>query len=97
MKALDLGVFISFAGPVTFPRSSALREVAAKVPLDCLLCETDSPYLAPQPWRGKSNQPAYVTAIYEAIAAVRKIPAAELAEAVWQNAARLFGWEAGNV
>jgi len=96
-KALDLGFYISFAGPVTYPRSSGLREVAAEVPLDRLLCETDSPYLAPQPWRGKSNQPAYVAAVYETIAAARKIPVAELAEDVWQNAARLFGWEAGDV
>lgn len=96
-EALDLGFYISFAGPVTYPRANGLREVAAEVPLDRLLCETDSPYMAPQPWRGKTNQPAYVAAVYETIATVRKIPAAELAEEVWQNAARLFGWEAEDV
>ncbi|MFA0888891.1 MAG: TatD family hydrolase [Synergistales bacterium] len=92
VESLDLGFFVSFAGPVTFPRSTVLREVAARVPLDRLLCETDSPYLAPQPWRGKPNQPAYVSAVYETIAEVRKIPVETLAEQVWQNAARLFGW-----
>lgn len=94
VEALDLGFFISFAGPVTFPRSTALREVAARVPLDRLLCETDSPYLAPQPWRGRPNQPAYVSAVYETIAEVRKISLEALAEQVWQNGARFFGWGA---
>ena len=97
LAAIDLGFWISFAGPVTFPRSNDLREVAARIPLDRLLCETDSPYLAPQPWRWKANQPAYVAAVYETIAAVRGIPVEKLAEAVWQNAARLFKWGEGNV
>jgi TatD DNase family protein len=97
VEALDLGFYVSFAGPVTYPRSTGLREVAAKIPMDRLLCETDSPYLAPQPWRGKSNQPAYVAAVYETVAATRGIPIEELAEEVWRNAARLFGWGAADV
>ena len=97
VEALDLGFYVSFAGPVTYPRSTGLREVAAKIPMDRLLCETDSPYLAPQPWRGKSNQPAYVAAVYETVAATRGMPIEEFAEEVWRNAARLFGWEAANV
>jgi TatD DNase family protein len=91
-EAMDLGFFVSFAGPVTYPRSNGLREVASMIPADRLLCETDSPYLAPQPWRGKTNQPAYVAAVYETIAAARKTRVEDLAEEVWQNAARLFGW-----
>lgn len=97
VEALDLGFYISFAGPVTYPRSSGLREVAAGIPLDRLLCETDSPYLAPQPWRGKSNQPAYVSAVYETVAAAQETPVEALAERVWQNAVRLFRWESRDV
>ncbi len=91
-EALEMGFFVSFAGPVTFPRASDLREVAARIPKDRLLCETDSPYLAPQPWRGRRNQPAYVTAVYETLAEVRKVPLEDLAEQVWKNAETLFGW-----
>jgi len=95
--ALDLGFHVSFAGPVTFPRSTGLRETAGKIPANRLLCETDCPYLAPQPWRGRTNRPAYVTAIYEAIAKQRKVDVETLAEEVWRNAAGLFGWEALDV
>jgi TatD DNase family protein len=96
-EALEMGFFLSFAGPLTFPREAALREVAARVPEDRLLCETDSPYLAPQPYRGRRNQPAYVAAVYETLAEVRKVPLEILAGQVWRNAERLFGWGDGNV
>ena len=91
--ALDLGFHVSFAGPVTYPRSTGLRETAGKIPASRLLCETDSPYLAPQPWRGRTNRPAYVTAVYDVIAEERKVPVETLAEEVWRNAAELFGWD----
>ena len=62
---------VSFAGIVTFPKASNLREIAAIVPSDRLLCETDSPYLAPTPYRGKRNEPAWVARVVEALAAAR--------------------------
>lgn len=89
-SALDLGFYISFAGPLTYPKATTLREVAAYVPLDRLLCETDSPYLAPQSRRGRRNEPAYVREIYEKMAEVRNIPLPVLTEAIWENAERLF-------
>lgn len=89
--ALDLGFYISFAGPITYPKATELREAAALVPLDRLLCETDSPYLAPQRNRGRQNEPAYVRDIYEKLAEVRGAPLEELAEAIWENGERLFG------
>jgi TatD DNase family protein len=70
-SALDLGFYISLAGIVTFPRSSEMREVAAFVPSDRLLIETDSPYLAPVPHRGKRNEPAFVARVLEQVAALR--------------------------
>ena len=95
--ALDLGFHVSFAGPVTYPRSTGLRETAGKIPANRLLCETDSPYLAPQPWRGRSNRHSYVTAVYDVIAEERKVPVETLAEEVWRNAAGLFGWDGKDV
>lgn len=89
--ALDLGFYISFAGPLTYPKAQALRDVAAYAPLDRILCETDSPYLAPQSHRGKRNEPAYVRQVYEKMAEVRGMPLTELAEALWENGGRLFG------
>jgi TatD DNase family protein len=95
--AMDLGFHVSFAGPVTFPRSTGLRETAGKIPANRLLCETDSPYLAPQPWRGRTNRPAYVTTVYETIAKERKVAVETLSEEVWRNAAGLFGWDGPDV
>jgi len=89
--ALDLGFFISFSGIVTFRNAEDLRDVARWVPLDRLLIETDSPYLAPVPFRGKTNQPAYVAQVGKAIAELRGMPAAELAAATSANFERLFG------
>ena len=90
-RALDIGFFISLAGIVTFPRAEELRDVARMVPADRLLIETDAPYLAPTPHRGKRNEPAYVVRVAEVIAGVRAIAPAELASMVSQNFAALFG------
>jgi TatD DNase family protein len=92
-SALDLGFYISFAGPVTYPKAESLREAARYVPLDRLLCETDSPYLAPQGKRGGRNEPAFVRYIYEAISESRDIPVDDLARVVWENAENLFQFQ----
>lgn len=89
--ALDLGFYLSFAGPVTFPRNVELAEVAAWAPLDRILVETDSPYLAPPPFRGKRNEPRHVALVARRIADLRNIPLEELAVATSRNAAALFG------
>lgn len=89
--ALDLGFYISFSGIVTFANAVELREVARKVPLDRLLVETDSPWLAPVPYRGKTNQPAYVVEVAEAVAALRGLSPEALGEATSANFRRLFG------
>jgi TatD DNase family protein len=87
---LKMGFYISVAGPVTFPKSVKTKEVAKAVPLDRLLVETDSPYLTPQPFRGKRNEPAYVRLVAEEIANLRHISLAELAETTTANVRRLF-------
>jgi TatD DNase family protein len=90
---LDLGMFISFSGTLTYPKAGALREVAAKLPLDRLLVETDSPYLPPQPWRGKLNEPAYVTATAQQLAALHGLSLEETAARTWRNTFTVFGLE----
>lgn len=87
---LKLGFYISVAGPVTFPKSAKTKEVAKYVPLDRLLVETDSPYLTPQAFRGRRNEPAHVRLVAEEIAALRNLPLNELALATTENARRLF-------
>ena len=89
-QALDLGFYISFSGIVTFKNASNLRDVAKKVPLDRLLIETDAPYLAPVPHRGKTNQPAFVTHVGHAIASLRFMTYEALAEATNHNFEALF-------
>lgn len=89
-QALDLGFHISFSGIVTFKNAVELKEVAQQVPLDRLLVETDSPYLAPVPYRGKTNQPAYVLHVAEEIARLRELPLDTVAEATTANFFRLF-------
>jgi TatD DNase family protein len=89
-QALELGFHISFSGIVTFKNAAALREVVREVPLDRLLVETDAPYLAPTPHRGKLNQPAYVRLVAEEVARQRGISLAALAEATTRNFFRLF-------
>jgi TatD DNase family protein len=88
--ALDLGFHISFSGIVTFRNAVALKDVAQRVPLDRMLVETDSPYLAPMPHRGKRNQPAWVRFVGEEIARLRGIPVATVARATTDNFFRLF-------
>ena len=90
-RALDMGFYISFAGPVTYPKSSELREAAAYVQTDRILCETDSPYLAPQTKRGRRNEPALVREVYEKIAQTRGVSMDEFSVSVWENGERLFG------
>ncbi len=88
---LDVGFHLSFSGPLTFPKAVELHEVARRAPLGRLLTETDSPYLAPQPHRGRRNEPAYVRFVVERLAALRQAALEDMAAAVWENAARLFG------
>ncbi|MCS7282060.1 MAG: TatD family hydrolase [Anaerolineae bacterium] len=90
-EALALGLSIGISGPVTFANAHRLREVAARVPLDRLLTETDCPYLTPEPHRGKRNEPAYVRYVVESIAQARSVPAETVAHAALENALRLFG------
>ena len=88
--ALDRGFYISFSGIVTFKSAQDLRDIAAWVPLDRLLIETDSPYLAPVPYRGKTNNPSYVPEVAKQIAAVRGCSVLDIAEASSENFSRLF-------
>jgi TatD DNase family protein len=88
--AIDLGFYVSLAGIVTFPKAAELRETAKLVPLDRLLTETDSPFLAPVPHRGTRNEPALVAAVVAALAADRGIPAADLAACTTANYRALF-------
>lgn len=89
-QALELGFYVSFSGIVTFKNAVELKEVARMVPLDRLLVETDAPYLAPVPFRGKTNQPAYVLHVAEEIARLRDIAFDTLIEATTANFFRLF-------
>jgi len=88
--ALDLGFYISFSGILTFKTAQALRDVAAFIPLDRCLIETDSPYLAPMPHRGKTNNPAYVPFVAQQIAALKGVPVEAIAAATTANFERLF-------
>jgi len=89
-QALDLGFYLSFSGIVTFKNAAQVKEVAQKCPLDRLLVETDSPYLAPVPYRGKPNQPAYVLHVAEEIARLRSLTIEQVAAATSDNFFRLF-------
>jgi TatD DNase family protein len=93
--ALDLGFHISLSGIVTFKNAGDVKDVAMLVPLDRLLIETDSPYLAPVPFRGKRNQPAYVPHVAAEIARLRGLPVEEVAHATTSNFFRLFGIDPG--
>lgn len=88
--ALDMGFYISFSGIVTFKNAKALKEVAQKVPLDRILVETDAPYLAPVPFRGKTNEPGLVRYVAEEIARLRGCTPADVAKATTQNCINLF-------
>ena len=88
---LDMGFYISFAGPVTFKNANKLLDVERFVPIDRILVETDSPYMAPVPMRGKRNEPTYVKYVAEKIAELRGITAEEMAQIASDNTCRLFG------
>jgi TatD DNase family protein len=90
--AIERGWYCSFSGIVTFPSAEELREAAEELPDELVLVETDAPYLAPQPVRGKPNEPAYVVSTAEVVAAVRGVTYAELERTVEANARALFGW-----
>jgi TatD DNase family protein len=89
-EVMKLGFYISLAGPVTFHNAQKPKEVAKEVPLDYLLIETDCPYLAPVPYRGKRNEPLYVAKVAEMIAEVKGIPVEKVAEATKENGKRVF-------
>lgn len=88
--AIEMGFYISFSGIVTFKNAQALKDVAQKVPLDKILVETDSPYLAPIPFRGKTNQPAYVRHVAEEVARLRDVPLQQFMETTTANFFKLF-------
>ncbi|MDX2265554.1 MAG: TatD family hydrolase [Hyphomicrobiales bacterium] len=90
LTGVELGLYVSFSGILTFPKSDALREVAAALPLDRLLVETDAPFLAPQPHRGKRNEPAYVAHTAATLAQVKGVSEAEIARVTTANFFRLF-------
>jgi TatD DNase family protein len=89
-RGLNMGFLVSFAGNSTYPKTQKLRDVARQLPLDQILIETDSPYLAPQPYRGKRNEPAYVAEVAKTLAAVRNLAPEEIAAATAANFRRLF-------
>ena len=88
--AIELGHYVSFTGILTFRNSDALREVAAALPADRILVETDAPYLAPLPHRGKRNEPAYVAETAKVLAEVRGVPADEVSRQTTENFFELF-------
>lgn len=88
--ALDLGFYISFSGILTFKTAADLREVAQFVPLDRMLIETDSPYLAPVPYRGRTNNPSYVPLVAQQIATLKQVPVEAIADATSRNFDNLF-------
>ncbi|MBX9925585.1 MAG: TatD family hydrolase, partial [Hyphomicrobiaceae bacterium] len=90
MRAVDMGLYVSFSGVVSFKKADALRAVAVEVPLDRILVETDAPFLAPDPFRGKTNEPAYVVHTARAIALARGLDEAAFAAATTDNFYRLF-------
>lgn len=90
-ECLALGYMVSLSGPVTFKKAADKHQVAAAVPLDMLLVETDCPYLTPEPYRGRRNEPSYVYYTAEAVARIRGVPYEVVARATTANAARLFG------
>ncbi|MFE4353397.1 TatD family hydrolase [Peribacillus butanolivorans] len=91
MECIDMNFYISLGGPVTFKNAKKPKEVAAAVPLDRLLIETDCPYLAPHPYRGKRNEPSYVKLVAEQIAEIKQLSVEEVSKATTDNAKKLFG------
>ncbi len=91
-ECVELGLLISFSGILTFKNAEPLRDVARQVALEHVMLETDAPYLAPVPHRGKRNEPAYLPATAAVLAELKGVPVAEVARQTSANAARLFGW-----
>ena len=89
-RALDIGFYISFSGIVTFKNAEALREVALKAPADRILIETDSPYLAPVPFRGKTNEPSFVQHTAKKLAEIRQVSLEDIAHQTTENFFTLF-------
>jgi TatD DNase family protein len=89
-RGLDLGFMVSFTGNLTYPKAQNIRDVAKSLPLENILIETDSPYLAPQPFRGKRNEPAYVAEVAKALANVRDLGTEEIAVITSGNFRRFF-------
>jgi TatD DNase family protein len=90
-RGIEMGFLISFAGNATYPKAQNLRDIAKALPLENLLIETDAPYLAPQPYRGKRNEPAYVVEVARTLASVRNLPPEEVAATTAANFRRFFG------
>lgn len=90
MGAVDLGLYVSFSGVISFKKSEALREIARDIPMERLLVETDAPFLAPEPYRGKLNEPAYIVHTAKALAAVKGVSEDEIARTTTENFFRLF-------
>ncbi len=89
-ECIDMNFYISLAGPITFKNATLPKEVAKAIPLERLLIETDCPYLAPHPYRGKRNEPAYVKLVAEKIAELKEIPYEVVAKTTYENALRVF-------
>ena len=89
-RCLDLGTYLSFSGIVTFKKAEDVRQAAALTPLDRVLVETDAPFLAPVPHRGKPNQPAYVALVGAAVAALKNLPVEIVEQATWDNTSSIF-------
>ncbi len=90
-QCIDMNFYISLGGPVTFKNAKKPKEVAREIPLDNMLVETDCPFLAPHPYRGKRNEPAYVRLVAQQIAEIKEISVEEVEEITTENAKRLFG------
>jgi TatD DNase family protein len=90
-QCMDMNFYISFGGPVTFKNAKKPKEVAAEIPMDRILIETDCPYLTPHPFRGKRNEPSYVKYVAEQIATLKEVSVEEIARKTSDNAMRLFG------
>lgn len=95
-RAMEIGFYISFSGIVTFKNAKQLKDVAKQIPMDRILVETDSPYLAPVPFRGKTNQPGYTRYVAQEIADLKEVSLDEVAKATTDNFNRLFHLDSGN-
>lgn len=90
-RALAAGFYLGFTGPLTFKKAEDLRQIARNIPLERILVETDAPYLTPEPYRGKRNEPAYVYYVADRLAALHAMTTEQMADITTQNARRLFG------